>query len=170
LDASFFRCANQPALRALNILTLATGSAAIICPGFRKMRIISVVLLITVAFVSTASAQRASSSFSMDHGHAADAASAARAAAAAERAKAAAIAAGLPLAPSQSTDFKVNGSGVVKAAAPLTPEEQKADAEARAAWLARCRPTVVEDRDGLRRTQYADSNCDLSRFNTAGAQ
>ena len=104
----------------------------------------------------------------MDHGHAADAANAARAAAAAERAKAAAIAAGLPLSPSQSTDFKVNGSSVVRAAAPLTAEEQKAEAEARAAWLARCRPAVVEDRDGMRRTQYADANCDLSKFNTAG--
>ena len=69
----------------------------------------------------------------MDHGHAADAANATRAAAAAERAKAAAIAAGLPLSPSQSTDFKVNGSSVVRAAAPLTAEKQKADAEARAA-------------------------------------
>jgi hypothetical protein len=134
------------------------------------MRTISCVLLIAVACISTASAQRASSSWSMDHGHAVDAANAARAAAAAERAKAAAIAAGLPLTPSQSTDFKVNGSGVVRAAAPLTPEEQKADADVRAVWQVRCRPTVVEDRDGLRRTQYADSNCDLSRFNTAGAQ
>ncbi len=133
------------------------------------MRAISAALLVTVACISTASAQKApSGSWSMDHGHAADATNAARAAAAAERAKAAAIAAGLPLPPSQSTDFKVNGSGVVRAAAPLTAEEQKAEAEARAAWLARCRPTVVEDRDGMRRTQYADVNCDLSNFNTAG--
>jgi hypothetical protein len=74
------------------------------------------------------------------------------------------------LTPSQSTDFKVNGSGVVRAASPLTAEEQKVEAEARAAWQVRCRATVVEDRDGPRRTQYADSNCDLSRFNTADAQ
>jgi hypothetical protein len=135
------------------------------------MRTISAVLLVTVACISTASAQKApAGSWSMDHGHAADAANGARAAAAAERAKAAAIAAGLPLPPSQSTDFKINGSGVVRAAAPLTPEEQKAEAEARAAWLARCRPAVVEDRDGMRRTQYADANCDLSKFNTAGNQ
>jgi len=80
------------------------------------------------------------------------------------------IAAGLPLSPSQSTDFKVNGSNVVRAAAPLTAEEQKAEAEARSAWQARCRPAVVEDRDGMRRTQYADANCDLSKFNTAGNQ
>ena len=93
-----------------------------------------------------------------------------RAAAAAARAKAAAIAAGRPLSPSQFTDFSVNGSGVVRAAPPRTPEQQKADAEARAAWQARCRPTVVEDREGLRRIQYAEPDCDLSRFNTAGAQ
>src|SRR4030088_900581 len=102
------------------------------------MRTISAVLLISVACISAASAQQKapSGSWSMDHGHAADAANATRAAAAAERAKAAAIAAGLPLPPSQSTDFKVNGSSVVRAAAPLTAEKQKADAEARAAWLA----------------------------------
>src|SRR5713226_766689 len=82
----------------------------------------------------------------------------------------AAIAAGKPLTPSQSTDFSVNGSGVIHAAPPRTPEEQKADAEAQAAWQARCRPTVIEDREGMRRTKYAESNCDLSRFNTAGAQ
>jgi hypothetical protein len=133
------------------------------------MRIISAVLLITIACISTASAQKApAGSWSMDHGHAADAANAARSAAAAERAKAAMVAAGLPLSPSQSTDFKVNGGGVVRAAGPLTTEEQKAEAEARAAWQARCRPAVVEDRDGMRRTQYADVNCDLSKFNTAG--
>jgi hypothetical protein len=106
----------------------------------------------------------------MDHGHAADAANAARVAAAAARAKAVAIAAGVPLAPSQSTDFSINGGGVVGAAPGLTPEEQKADSEARAAWQARCRPTAVEDRDGMRRTKYAEPKCDLSRFNTAGAQ
>ena len=27
---------------------------------------------------------------------------------------------------------------------------------------------VVEDREGLRRTRYAEPDCDLSRFNTAG--
>ncbi len=106
----------------------------------------------------------------MDHGNAAAAAAAANAAAAAARAKSAAIAVGAPLSPSQSTDFQVNGGGVVRLAPPLTREQQKADAEARAAWQARCRPTVVADRDGLRRTQYAAPDCDLSRFNTAGAQ
>jgi hypothetical protein len=134
------------------------------------MRTILGVLLISAACISTASAQRSSSaSFSMDHGHAADAAAAARASAAAAQAKAAAIAAGIPLTPSQQTNFSINGSGIVRAT-PMTPEEQKLDAEAQAAWQARCRPTTVEDREGLRRTQYAEPNCDLSRFNTAGMQ
>jgi hypothetical protein len=131
------------------------------------VRTILGVFLIVAATISTASAQ---SSFSMDHGHAADAARAVRAAASAAAAKAAAIAAGTPLTPSQSTDFSVNGGGVIRAAPPRTPAEQKADAEAQAAWQARCRPTVIEDREGMRRTKYAESNCDLSRFNTAGAQ
>jgi hypothetical protein len=106
----------------------------------------------------------------MDHGHAADARAAASAAAAAARAKEAAIAAGVPLSPSQSTSFAVNGSSVIRAARPRSAEEEKADAEGRAIWQARCRPTVVEDREGMRRTKYAESDCDLSRFNTAGAQ
>jgi hypothetical protein len=131
------------------------------------MRIIIGILLVSAAFISTASAQQGS--WSMDHGHAADAANATRAAAAAARAKAAAIAAGAPLTPSQSTDFSVNGGSVIRAAR-LTPEEIKAEEEARVAWQARCRPTAVEDQEGLRRTHYADSNCDLSPFNTAGTQ
>jgi hypothetical protein len=130
------------------------------------MRIIAAVLFFVAAGVSTASAQQAS--WSMDHGHAADAAAAVREAAAAARAKDAAIAAGLPLLPSQSTNFSVNGGSVIRAAPPLTPEQERADAEARASWQARCRPTVIEDRDGLRRTKYAEPDCDLSRFNTAG--
>jgi hypothetical protein len=130
------------------------------------MRTILGVLLISAACISTASAQQGS--WSMDHGHAADAVAAANARADAARAKAAAIRAGLPLTPSQQTDFSVNPRSVVRAAAPLSPEEQKAAEEARVAWQARCRPTVVEDREGLRRTQYAGSDCDLSQFNTAG--
>ena len=130
------------------------------------MRTFLRVLLVSAACISTASAQEAS--WSMDHGHAADAANAAKAAAEAAKARAAAIAAGAPLSPSQTTDFSINGSGVIPAARPLTPEEQKADAEARAAWQARCRPTTIEDREGLRRTQYAEPDCDLSRYNTAG--
>lgn len=137
------------------------------------MRTILGVLLISAGCVSPVTAQQvssSSSSWSMDHGHAADAANSTRAAAAAARTKAAAIAAGIPLTPSQSTDFSINGSGVVRAAPPLTPEEQQADAAGRAAWQARCRPTTIEDRDGLRRTQYAEPNCDLSQFNTAGTR
>jgi len=130
------------------------------------MRTVAGVLFIIAATISTASAQ--SASFSMDHGHAADAAQAARAAAAAASNKAAAIAAGAPLTASQSTDFKINGSGVIRAAPARTPEEEQADSEARAAWQTRCRPSVVEDREGMRRTQYAAPDCDLSRFNTAG--
>jgi hypothetical protein len=132
------------------------------------MRTIAAVLFFVAAGVSTASAQQAS--WSMDHGHAADAAAAARAAAAAARAKDAAIAAGLPLSPSQSTNFSVNGGSVIRAASPPTAEQEKADAEGRAAWQARCRPSVIEDREGIRRTKYAAPDCDLSRFNTAGTQ
>jgi hypothetical protein len=106
----------------------------------------------------------------MDHGHAADAVSAADAAAAAARAKAAAIAAGHPLTPSQTTDFSINAGNIIRAAPPPTAEEQKAEADARSAWQARCRPAVVEDREGIRRTKYAESDCDLSPVNTAGAQ
>jgi hypothetical protein len=158
------------------------------------MRIIPAVLLLIAAGSSTASAQHASTapaqdistapsqqapapvapppspSFAMDHGQAADAAAVAEARTAAARAKAAAIAAGRPLTPSQSTDFSVNRGGVVRVAPPRTPEQQKADTDARAAWQTRCRPTVVADHEGLRRTQYAEPDCDLSRFNTAGAQ
>lgn len=130
------------------------------------MRTIAAALFL-IATISAASAQSAQSSFSQDHGHAADAAAASRAAAAAAQAKAWAIANGKPLTPSQSTDFSVNGRNVIRAMA-LTPEQEKADADGRIAWQARCKPAVVEDREGLRRTRYAEPDCDLSRFNTAG--
>src|SRR5207253_2459983 len=97
-------------------------------------------------------------------------AAASRAAAAAAQAKAWAIANGKPLTPSQSTDFRVNGTNVVRAGPPLTPEQEKAEAAGRTDWMARCKPTVVEDSEGLRRTRYAEPDCDISRFNTAGAQ
>ncbi len=103
--------------------------------------------------------------FSMDHGRTADAAVAAAANA---RAAAIAAAAAAQSAPSQNTGFSVNGDNVILAAPPPTPEQQKAEEDGRAAWQARCRPTVVEGRDGMRRTQYAARDCDLSRFNTAG--
>jgi hypothetical protein len=135
------------------------------------MRTIAAIVLFAAASLSTASAQQGPApkgSWSMDHGHAADAAAAARQAQAAANAKAAAIAAGLPLSPSQSTNFTVNGGNVIGAEPSLTPERQKAEEEGRAAWQARCRPTVVEDREGMSRTKYAEPDCDLSRFNTAG--
>jgi uncharacterized cupredoxin-like copper-binding protein len=121
-----------------------------------------IAISIVVASVSSASAQ-----FAMDHGAAADAVQAARAAKAAADAKASAIANGTPLLPSQQTNFYVGGGGTVKVV-PRTAEELKADEAAQAAWRERCRPTVVEDRDGLRRVKYAERDCDLSRFNTAG--
>ena len=104
----------------------------------------------------------------MDHGRSADAAAAARATAAADAAKAAAAAAAAASSsPSQPASFSINGEAVIRAAR-LTPEQQTADEEGRTAWQARCRPTTVEDRDGMRRTKYAEPDCDLSGFNTAG--
>jgi hypothetical protein len=119
-----------------------------------------IAISVVLASVSSASAQ-----FAMDHGHAADAARAAQAAADAKAAAAAAP--GAPLLPSQQTNFYVGSGGTVKIA-PRTAEELKADEAAQAVWKERCRPTVVEDRDGLRRVKYAERDCDLSRFNTAG--
>jgi hypothetical protein len=146
------------------------------------MRSIAAVFLVIAASLSTASAQQTqqkqptqktdqpqqNNSWAMDHGRAADAA-AASAAAAAANAKAAAAAGAAPKA-GQSIDFGVNGDNVIRAAPPQTPEQQKAEADARAAWEARCRPTVMTDREGLRRTRYAEPDCDLSRFNTAGTK
>ena len=126
------------------------------------MRVVLIAISIVVASVSSASAQ-----FAMDHGQAAASAQAARAAQAAANAKAAAIASGAPLLPSQQTNFYVSSGGTMKIA-PRTAEEMKADEAGQAAWKERCRPTVVEDRDGLRRVKYAERDCDLSRFNTAG--
>ena len=125
------------------------------------MRIL-IAISIVVASVSSASAQ-----FAMDHGNAAAAAQAAYQERLYEIARAAAIARGRPLLPSQQTNFAVGGAGTVKVEQ-RTAEELKADEAAQAAWAARCRPTVVEDREGLRRVKYAERDCDLSRYNTAG--
>jgi len=119
-----------------------------------------IAISVVLASVSSASAQ-----FAMDHGHAADAARAAQAAADAKAAAAAAP--GAPLLPSQQTNFYVGTRGTVKVAR-RTAEELKADEAGQAAWTERCQPTVVEDREGLRRVKYAERDCDLSRFNTAG--
>lgn len=118
-----------------------------------------IAISIVVASVSSASAQ-----FAMDHGHAADAARAAQVAA---DAKATAVASSAPPSPSQQTNFYVNSGGTVKIVT-RTAVELRVDEGAQAAWNERCRPTVVEDRDGLRRVKYAERDCDLSRFNTAG--
>jgi hypothetical protein len=115
-----------------------------------------IAISIVVASVSSASAQAAA-----DPGYAADVPQAARAS------KAAANASGAPLLPSQQTNFYVGTRGTVKIA-PRTAEELKADEAGQTAWTERCRPTVVEDREGLRRVRYAERDCDLSRFNTAG--
>jgi hypothetical protein len=125
------------------------------------MRIVLAVAIV-IASISSASAQ-----FALDHGHAADAVQAAYARQAEANARAAAIASGRPLLPSQQTDFAVGGRATIKVV-PRTEEEQKADRANEAAWSARCKPTVVVDSEGLRRTQYAERDCDLSRFNTAG--
>ncbi len=123
-------------------------------------------ILIAISIVA-ASLSSASAQFAMDHGNAAAAAQAANAEREYQNAKADAIRNGRPLLPSQQTNFAVGGRGMVKVI-PRTPEEQKADEAAQAAWSARCKPTVVEDSEGLRRVKYAERDCDLSRFNTAG--
>jgi hypothetical protein len=112
-----------------------------------------IAISIVVASVSSAPAQTA------------DAAQAAQAA----RAAAAAWAAASAYAPrySRQSNFYVGGSSTMKIT-PRTAEDLKADEAGQAAWKERCRPTVVEDREGLRRVRYAERDCDLSRFNTAG--
>ena len=125
-----------------------------------------IAISIVVASVSSASAQSAT-----DPGRAAEAAQAARASRAAENAMAAALALGA-LRSRQQTNFYVGGSGTISGGtvkvAPRTAEELKADEAAQTAWTERCRPVVVEDHEGLRRVKYAERDCDLSRFNTAG--
>ena len=123
---------------------------------------IAFAISIVVASISSASAQ-----FAMDHGHAADAVQAAYARQAAEAAKAEAIRTGRPLLPSQQTDFSVGSRATIKVYA-RSEEEIKADRQAETEWAARCKPTVEVDSEGLRRTRYAEKDCDLSRYNTAG--
>ena len=123
---------------------------------------IALAVSIVLASISSASAQ-----FAMDHGHAADAVQASYARQAAADARAEAIRSGRPLLPSQQTDFNVGSRATVKVYA-RTEAELKADRQAEAEWAARCKPTVEEDSEGLRRTKYAEKDCDLSRFNTAG--
>jgi hypothetical protein len=108
-----------------------------------------IAISIVVASVSSASAQGA-----MDNRSAAEA-------------KASAAVAGAQQLPSQQTSFYVSSGGVMKITS-RTAEDMKGDQAAQAAWNERCQPTVVEDREGLRRVKYAERDCDLSRFNTAG--
>ena len=118
-----------------------------------------IAISIVVASVSSASAQSA-----IDPSRVPDAVQRARAIA---DLRAAAIAAGAPLLPRLKTNFYVGGGGTMQIV-PRTAEDLKDDAAAQTAWTERCRPTVVEDREGLRRVKYAERDCDLSRFNTAG--
>jgi hypothetical protein len=60
--------------------------------------------------------------------------------------------------------------GSMKKAPTMTREEREIFAAKQAEWGARCQPKVVEDAEGLRRTQYAEQGCDLSQFNTAGVE
>jgi len=126
-------------------------------------------MIVAISILAASLSAAASAEFSMDHGNAAAAAQAARDARAAAAAKASAVASGGPLLPSQSTNFSVGGSGNFKAAPRRTPEQQKVFEEGQVAWTARCKPTVVEDAEKLRRVKYAEPGCDLSAFNTAGA-
>jgi hypothetical protein len=154
------------------------------------MRIMLIASAILAASVSTALAQSTtaapapqpaaaaqpapaapSQQWSLDHGRSEDAANAAKAAAIGAAIKeivAAAKAQAAPPDPESSSDLVGNGDAVITAAAPRTTEQQKADALAQAAWQTRCRPSVVEDREGIRRVKYAESDCDLTRYNTAG--
>ena len=122
--------------------------------------------IILAASMVLASVAAAAAQATPDRGHGADSGSSQSAAAT----KAGGSAATAPVVPDRSADFVINGSAIIQAAPPRTPEQRKADEAAQAAWQARCRPTVVEDREGMRRAQYAESDCDLSRFNTAGGR
>ena len=73
-----------------------------------------------------------------------------------------------PSAPPSRPIAYVNGAIVIPRTPPLTPEQQRVVDQARAVWQARCRPTMVEDSEGVRRAIYAESDCDASEFNTAG--
>lgn len=118
-----------------------------------------IAISVVVASVCSASAQSA-----IDQGPAADAAPVS---VVAKPAEAPAAAPGAPPLPSQQTNFYIAGPGIVKIVS-RSAEDLKADEAGQAEWAARCRPIVVEDRDGLRRVRYAERDCDLSRFNTAG--
>jgi hypothetical protein len=148
------------ALRSLN------ACRAILAGGIHSKEAVEMRILIAITIV-VASVSSASAQFAMDHGNASAAAQAASAERAFERAKATAIANGGPLLPSQQTNFAVGSRATIKVIQ-KTAEEKKADEVKEAAWRDRCKPSVVEDREGIRRVKYAERDCDLSRFNTAG--
>jgi hypothetical protein len=73
-----------------------------------------------------------------------------------------------PLKPSENTDFAPSpGNGTLKALV-MTPAELEVFKARQEDWKARCQPTVKEDSEGLRRVTYAQPNCDLSSYNSAG--
>jgi hypothetical protein len=128
-------------------------------------------LVVAISILAASLSAAASAEFSMDHGSAEAATQAASDASAAAAAKASAIASGGPLLPSQKTNFSVGSASSFKAVViRRTPEELKAFEDGKNAWTARCKPTVVEDAEKLRRVKYAEPDCDLSAFNTAGAE
>ena len=138
----------------------------------QHMRKFSSALVLALVFVTTASAQNSSSPSSSSPSSSSSSSSGSTDRGKTDVAPQAGVngPAGAPAKPSASYKFYVNGAATIPATPPPTPEQRKADEESRAAWRARCRPTIVEDRDGMRRTQYAADDCDLSRFNTAGEQ
>lgn len=125
-----------------------------------------------------ASASGASAQFAMDHDHARDASRAASDAEVADLKRslnqsvsrlARNLGSPSPLNPSENTDFAANnGNSKIKAAPAVTKEELEVFRAKQAEWEDRCRPMFVEDAEGIRRAQYAEKDCDLSPFNTAG--
>lgn len=75
-----------------------------------------------------------------------------------------------PLKPSENTDFVVNHRGGTLEAVRMSAAEQAAFKAKQVEWEDRCRPFVVQDSEGIRRVQYAQRDCDLSSYNTAGSQ
>jgi hypothetical protein len=73
--------------------------------------------------------------------------------------------------PPGHADFAINNGNVtIKAAPAMTKEELEIFKAKQAEWGDRCRPMFVEDAYGIRRAQYAEKDCDLSQFNTAGVR